>query len=53
VSIRRGWPAMSSKLLVLCKMIDKRDWPSATPLRQACHIKLFVSSKFILISFLL
>ena len=34
IAIRRGWPVMSSKLLTLCKAIDKQLWPDASPLRQ-------------------
>jgi activating signal cointegrator complex subunit 3 len=39
VAIKRGWPHMSSKLLTLANAIDKRLWPSASPLAQV-HIVL-------------
>lgn len=32
--MRKGWPVMASRLLALCKTIDKRLWGFENPLRQ-------------------
>ncbi|KAJ8288293.1 hypothetical protein COCON_G00009520 [Conger conger] len=34
IALRKRWPAMTYRLLNLCKMIDKRLWGWANPLRQ-------------------
>lgn len=34
IALRKRWPAMTYKLLTLCKVIDKRLWAFAHPLRQ-------------------
>ncbi|XP_033120994.1 activating signal cointegrator 1 complex subunit 3-like isoform X2 [Anneissia japonica] len=34
VCLRRGWPLMAYRLLVLSKTVDKRLWPWENPLRQ-------------------
>uniref|UniRef100_A0A3Q2PUF9 Activating signal cointegrator 1 complex subunit 3 n=1 Tax=Fundulus heteroclitus TaxID=8078 RepID=A0A3Q2PUF9_FUNHE len=34
IALRKRWPAMTYRLLNLCKMIDKRLWGFAHPLRQ-------------------
>lgn len=30
----RGWAQLADKTLSICKMIDRRMWPSMSPLRQ-------------------
>lgn len=30
----RGWAQLAEKTLSICKMIDRRMWPSMSPLRQ-------------------
>ena len=34
VALKRGWAALSLKLLGICKMVEKRTWGSQSPLRQ-------------------
>ena len=34
ISIKRGWAQMSEILLNTCKMVERRQWSSMTPLRQ-------------------
>jgi pre-mRNA-splicing helicase BRR2 len=34
ISLKRGWAALSSKMLDLCKMVERRTWGSQSPLRQ-------------------
>lgn len=34
IALRKRWPAMTHRLLTLCKVIDKRLWGFAHPLRQ-------------------
>ncbi|XP_071957193.1 activating signal cointegrator 1 complex subunit 3-like [Antedon mediterranea] len=34
VCLRRGWPLMAYRLLILSKTVDKRLWPWENPLRQ-------------------
>nr|XP_046256523.1 activating signal cointegrator 1 complex subunit 3 [Scatophagus argus] len=34
IALRKRWPAMTYRLLTLCKVIDKRLWGFAHPLRQ-------------------
>lgn len=34
IALQRGWAALSSKLLLLCKMVERRIWVSQSPLRQ-------------------
>ncbi len=33
ISIKKGWASLSENLLNICKMIDRRQWYCATPLR--------------------
>ena len=34
VALRNGWPVMASRLLTLCKVVDKRLWGYENPLKQ-------------------
>ena len=34
ICLKKGWPIMASRLLTLCKTVDKRLWGYETPLRQ-------------------
>ncbi|CDW82626.1 u5 small nuclear ribonucleoprotein 200 kda helicase [Stylonychia lemnae] len=34
ICLRRGWAQLSEVLLNLCKMVERRQWSSMTPLRQ-------------------
>lgn len=34
IALRKRWPTMTYRLLTLCKVIDKRLWAFAHPLRQ-------------------
>lgn len=34
VALKRGWAALASKILAICKMVEKRTWGSQSPLRQ-------------------
>ncbi|XP_072018769.1 LOW QUALITY PROTEIN: activating signal cointegrator 1 complex subunit 3-like [Amphiura filiformis] len=34
VALRNGWPVMASRLLTLCKTVDKRLWGFENPLKQ-------------------
>jgi pre-mRNA-splicing helicase BRR2 len=34
ICLRRGWAELSVRMLKVCKMVDRRMWPSQTPLRQ-------------------
>jgi pre-mRNA-splicing helicase BRR2 len=34
IVLKRGWAALAVRCLELCKMVDKRMWPSQSPLRQ-------------------
>lgn len=34
VALKRGWASLSSKILCICKMVEKRTWGSQSPLRQ-------------------
>lgn len=34
IALRKRWPLMTRRLLTLCKVIDKRLWDFAHPLRQ-------------------
>jgi len=34
ISIKKGWASLSENLLNICKMVDRRQWYCATPLRQ-------------------
>ncbi|XP_066464224.1 activating signal cointegrator 1 complex subunit 3 isoform X1 [Eleutherodactylus coqui] len=38
IALRKRWPAMTYRLLNLCKVIDKRLWNWASPLRQFSHL---------------
>ena len=34
IVLKRGWAALAVRCLELCKMVDKKMWPSQSPLRQ-------------------
>ncbi|CZT48004.1 related to ATP dependent RNA helicase [Rhynchosporium secalis] len=34
ITLKKGWSAVSKTALELCKMVEKRMWPTMTPLRQ-------------------
>ena len=34
ICLKKGWPIMASRLLSLCKTVDKRLWGFESPLRQ-------------------
>lgn len=34
IALKRGWAALSAKLLTICKMVERRIWSSQSPLRQ-------------------
>ena len=34
VALKRGWAALASKTLSICKMVERRTWSSQCPLRQ-------------------
>jgi pre-mRNA-splicing helicase BRR2 len=34
IVLKRGWAGLAMKCLELCKMVDRRMWPSQSPLRQ-------------------
>ena len=34
IVLKRGWASLAMKCLELCKMVDKKMWPSQSPLRQ-------------------
>ncbi len=42
VSVRNGWPLRAARLLNMCRMIDRRLWPTATPLRQVIYIYIIL-----------
>ncbi|XP_075718320.1 activating signal cointegrator 1 complex subunit 3 [Rhinoderma darwinii] len=45
IALRKRWPAMTYKLLNLCKVIDKRLWDWASPLRQFSILQPTVLTK--------
>ncbi|XP_061571388.1 activating signal cointegrator 1 complex subunit 3 isoform X2 [Cololabis saira] len=45
VALRKRWPAMTYRLLTLCKVIDKRLWGFAHPLRQFPHLSHIVLNR--------
>lgn len=45
IALRKRWPAMTYRLLNLCKVIDKRLWGWANPLRQFPVLPGYVLSK--------
>ncbi|XP_072535818.1 activating signal cointegrator 1 complex subunit 3 [Salminus brasiliensis] len=45
IALRKRWPAMTYRLLSLCKVIDKRLWGWAHPLRQFTTLPTSVLSK--------
>ncbi|KAM9488100.1 activating signal cointegrator 1 complex subunit 3 [Clarias gariepinus] len=45
IALRKRWPAMTYRLLNLCKVIDKRLWGWAHPLRQFATLPPTVLSK--------
>lgn len=34
IALKRNWAALSSKILIICKMVERRLWASQSPLRQ-------------------
>lgn len=34
IALKKGWANLADNLLNACKMVDKRQWYSMTPLRQ-------------------
>jgi pre-mRNA-splicing helicase BRR2 len=38
VALKRGWAALATKTLTLCKMVERRIWSSQSPLRQFSSI---------------
>uniref|UniRef100_A0A8D0L2G8 Activating signal cointegrator 1 complex subunit 3 n=1 Tax=Sphenodon punctatus TaxID=8508 RepID=A0A8D0L2G8_SPHPU len=45
VALRKRWPAMTYRLLNLCKVIDKRLWGWASPLRQFSVLPPYILSR--------
>lgn len=40
IALYRGWSSLAIKTLTLCKMVDRRQWLSQSPLRQFSGLKL-------------
>ena len=38
LSLKRGWASLASKVLTVCKMVERRTWGSQSPLRQFGNI---------------
>lgn len=38
VALKRGWAALTCRMLVMCKMVERRLWSSQSPLRQFASI---------------
>ncbi|XP_058504063.1 activating signal cointegrator 1 complex subunit 3 [Solea solea] len=45
IALRKRWPAMTYRLLTLCKVIDKRLWGFAHPLRQFSSLSHIVLNR--------
>ena len=45
ISLKRGWSQLADKTLELAKMIDKRMWPTQSPLRQFKKLPLEIVEK--------
>ncbi|XP_049587818.1 activating signal cointegrator 1 complex subunit 3 [Syngnathus scovelli] len=45
IALRKRWPAMTYRLLTLCKVIDKRLWGFAHPLRQFSNLSHVVLTR--------
>ncbi|XP_077455363.1 activating signal cointegrator 1 complex subunit 3 isoform X2 [Stigmatopora argus] len=45
IALRKRWPAMTYRLLNLCKVIDKRLWGFAHPLRQFSNLSLIILTR--------
>ncbi|XP_051922360.1 activating signal cointegrator 1 complex subunit 3 [Hippocampus zosterae] len=45
IALRKRWPAMTYRLLTLCKVIDKRLWGFAHPLRQFSNLSHIVLNR--------
>ena len=45
ICLKKGWPIMASRLLNLCKTVDKRLWGFETPLRQFPILSAEILSK--------
>ncbi|XP_061675544.1 activating signal cointegrator 1 complex subunit 3 isoform X3 [Syngnathoides biaculeatus] len=45
IALRKRWPAMTYRLLRLCKVIDKRLWGFAHPLRQFSNLSHIVLTR--------
>ena len=38
IALKRGWASLATKILSICKMVEKRTWGSQSPLRQFSNI---------------
>lgn len=45
ICLKRGWAALTHQALDLCKMVERRIWPSMSPLRQFRGVPLEVVRK--------
>ncbi|KAM9797925.1 activating signal cointegrator 1 complex subunit 3 [Neosynchiropus ocellatus] len=45
IALRKRWPAMTYRLLTLCKVVDKRLWSFAHPLRQFPNLSHIVLNR--------
>ncbi|XP_053736130.1 activating signal cointegrator 1 complex subunit 3 isoform X1 [Synchiropus splendidus] len=45
IALRKRWPAMTCRLLTLCKVVDKRLWSFAHPLRQFPNLSHIVLNR--------
>ena len=45
IAMKRGWASLSSRVLTICKMIEKRTWCSQSPLRQFSGIPEIIIRK--------
>lgn len=45
IALRKRWPAMTYRLLTLCKVIDKRLWGFSHPLRQFPNLSHIVLNR--------
>ncbi|XP_057689624.1 activating signal cointegrator 1 complex subunit 3 [Corythoichthys intestinalis] len=45
IALRKRWPAMTYRLLTLCKVIDKRLWGFAHPLRQFSNLSHIILNR--------
>ena len=45
IALRNGWPSLSSKLLTMSKMVERRMWSFEHPLKQFGRLKREVLEK--------